>query len=431
MSEKPYRHVVTVYPLQDIHTHTIISLHGRGGNGKALRDHLLEFSGLEERLPTVKFIFPSARRRETAALDGKPFRQWFDMWSLDPNEKTDLQVEGLRDSAEYIRRLIDEEAKKLGEDGYSKIILWGSSQGCASGIFTLLGDWPNLSGAKKVGAFVGLSGWLPFEEKIHETFRDVLDSTAAQSDQAARSPHIKDSDSDEKAETKDPEASGAPETESLDSNDSSSAGSAHRDDEVARPPRNQGSRSDDERAGIKKDTEIGGASDAESFCSSDSPSIGSFQWDNVDPFIKTKAASKENEDPSPMPALNIIRAVLNLDKIPTDDPEKQRPSDFPHLGTPVFLGHGLKDSVIPASIGEKMKDVLSVGLGMDVTWKVYEGLGHIYRTRDEIQDVLSFLHDKVGLPDVGFQGCKTFETGDKAPETGELSDGGNKGVVPR
>jgi hypothetical protein len=35
---------------------------------------------------------------------------------------------------------------------------------------------------------------------------------------------------------------------------------------------------------------------------------------------------------------------------------------------------------------------------MDVIWKAYERLGHWYRVEDEIEDILNFLQDRVGLP---------------------------------
>lgn len=35
---------------------------------------------------------------------------------------------------------------------------------------------------------------------------------------------------------------------------------------------------------------------------------------------------------------------------------------------------------------------------MDVTRKVYRGLGHDFRTEDEIEDVLKLLHDNFNLP---------------------------------
>lgn len=35
---------------------------------------------------------------------------------------------------------------------------------------------------------------------------------------------------------------------------------------------------------------------------------------------------------------------------------------------------------------------------MDVTWKVYEGFGHWYKMPDEIDDIVRFLQEKVGVP---------------------------------
>lgn len=35
---------------------------------------------------------------------------------------------------------------------------------------------------------------------------------------------------------------------------------------------------------------------------------------------------------------------------------------------------------------------------MDVTWRAYSGFGHWYKVPDEIDDVVSFLKDKLGVP---------------------------------
>lgn len=44
------------------------------------------------------------------------------------------------------------------------------------------------------------------------------------------------------------------------------------------------------------------------------------------------------------------------------------------------------------------KTLASTGMGMDVTWRAYEGLGHSYRVEDEIQYILRFLQRHVELP---------------------------------
>jgi hypothetical protein len=46
-----------------------------------------------------------------------------------------------------------------------------------------------------------------------------------------------------------------------------------------------------------------------------------------------------------------------------------------------------------------MSHLLCAGLGMDVTWKPYKGLGRWYRVENEIEDILGFLWDPVDLPE--------------------------------
>ena len=167
MSRKSYPTPLVILPLIKEHTHTIILLHGRGSNAERFGHELLASANLQARLPTVKFVFPTARKRRSTVLKRIPIHQWYDNYSLeDPGQRTDLQVEGLCETAEFIRGLITEEARILGEETYSKIILWGLSQGCAAGIFTLLGGWADTSATHPLGAFIGMSGWLPFEQQL-------------------------------------------------------------------------------------------------------------------------------------------------------------------------------------------------------------------------------------------------------------------------
>ncbi|KXG51924.1 Phospholipase/carboxylesterase/thioesterase [Penicillium griseofulvum] len=179
MSRKPYPTPLVVPPQSEEHTHTIISLHGRGSNAKRFGHELLTSANLQHRLPTVKFVFPTARRRRSTVLKKIPIHQWYDNYSLeDPGQRTDLQVEGLCETAEIIRGLVTEEAQILGEN-HSKIILWGLSQGCAAGIFTLLGGWADICEAHSLGAFIGMSGWLPFEHQFREILRSDKDLVSA------------------------------------------------------------------------------------------------------------------------------------------------------------------------------------------------------------------------------------------------------------
>ncbi|KAF7122111.1 hypothetical protein CNMCM5793_000066 [Aspergillus hiratsukae] len=132
---KPYPAPLVIPPLKnDQHTHTIILLHGRGSNGERF-GHVFIATGIAKRLPTTKFIFPTARKRRSTVLKRIPINQWFDNYSLeDPNTRTELQIDGLQESSELLRRLVDEEAKLLSNDpafgdGYSRVVIGGLSQG--------------------------------------------------------------------------------------------------------------------------------------------------------------------------------------------------------------------------------------------------------------------------------------------------------------
>ncbi|KAH8789783.1 Alpha/Beta hydrolase protein [Hyaloscypha finlandica] len=87
--------------------------------------------------------------------------QWFDMWSVESHlEKNEIQIDGLRESVKEILDLIRTEAALISPD---RIILGGISQGCATAIHTLL------YGGIRLGGFIGLSSWLPFEPEIATT----------------------------------------------------------------------------------------------------------------------------------------------------------------------------------------------------------------------------------------------------------------------
>ena len=84
--------------------------------------------------------------------------EWFDIYSLkDPSQREYLQIEGLRDSINHLTDIIKAEARAVGHD---HILLLGISQGYATGILTLLAC------QQKLGAFVGISGWMPFRDQI-------------------------------------------------------------------------------------------------------------------------------------------------------------------------------------------------------------------------------------------------------------------------
>ncbi|PYH92261.1 hypothetical protein BO71DRAFT_485568 [Aspergillus ellipticus CBS 707.79] len=76
-------------------TRTLILLHGA------------ESTAIAQRLPTVRLVFPTARKRRSTVLHRIPIHQWFDNYSLDdPNTRAELQLDGLEESSRILRGCI-------------------------------------------------------------------------------------------------------------------------------------------------------------------------------------------------------------------------------------------------------------------------------------------------------------------------------------
>jgi predicted esterase len=90
------------------------------------------------------------------------------MYPLDqysPEHKGHVQLQGLRESAEYVHTLLEE---AVAEIGAKNVVLMGLSQGCAVGLISLL-----LWKGEKLGGFVGMCGWLPLRKHISQTLEEV------------------------------------------------------------------------------------------------------------------------------------------------------------------------------------------------------------------------------------------------------------------
>ncbi|KAK7536095.1 Alpha/Beta hydrolase protein [Phyllosticta citribraziliensis] len=144
------------------HSHTVIFLHGRDSTAPEFAVEFFESQAsddktLPEIFPSFKWVFPTSTLRNSARFSIE-MSQWFDMWSLeDPEEQKETQKAGLSESISSILIAIEDEASLIGTE---KIILGGISQGCATAIHALL------QGERKLGAFVGLCSWLPFQAEI-------------------------------------------------------------------------------------------------------------------------------------------------------------------------------------------------------------------------------------------------------------------------
>ena len=277
------------------HTHTFILLHGRGSNADDFSDELLKSrlssrKTLQKHFPTMKFVFPTAKKRRATMYQRIPINQWFDNYSLDdPSQRDELQIEGLCETAAFVRAIIENEAKSVG---YRNLILGGLSQGCAMGLHVLLSfEGEHEDKRASLGGFVGMSGWLPFRKDLDEILNPL--------------------DEDE---------------------------------------------------------------------------------DYEDPFLRDPDdATSVDQNPATR-AVNVVREIMDLAPLTSPTPSC--------ISTPVFLGHGTADEKIPVALGQQVVATLR-DLRMQVWWRAYEGLGHWYKAPEEIDDIVAFLSEKVGVCVVG------------------------------
>jgi len=163
------------------HTQTMLLLHGRGSDGKKFG---LEFlasktaagKSIQELFHGMKFVFPTAKKRRARWYKRAFVNQWFDNVPIDEQskgmsmEEVDWQLEGLAETAEFLKPLLDVEVMTLSS---KNVFIGGLSQGCAMGLHLLLSyefDKGEESGGY-LGGFVGMSGWLPFFDEIQDLIK--------------------------------------------------------------------------------------------------------------------------------------------------------------------------------------------------------------------------------------------------------------------
>ncbi|KAL8935695.1 MAG: hypothetical protein Q9211_004560 [Gyalolechia sp. 1 TL-2023] len=160
-----YPEPLSIPPLQE-HRQTFIILHGRGSNATVFGPALLgtqvsEMKNFQLSFPHAQFVFPTASKRRAQIYHRSMTNQWFDNWSLQtPNERTELQVEGLRETSAYIHSLLRTAIDRVGAEN---VVLGGLSQGCAAALVALL-TWDG----DPIAAGFGLCGWLPFRLQMED-----------------------------------------------------------------------------------------------------------------------------------------------------------------------------------------------------------------------------------------------------------------------
>ncbi|XP_002993590.2 acyl-protein thioesterase 1 [Selaginella moellendorffii] len=142
------------------HTHTVIFLHGGGSDGpqfwRAIRRRR---PSLFAKFPSFRWVFPSSGLLWSSSMEMER-KQWLDASPRDSSESAQ-EIPGLSSSVEYVLRLIEEEVQRLGGRA-DKLVLGGLSQGQATSLYALLRC------EHRLGAYVGMSGWLPLAHKLDQ-----------------------------------------------------------------------------------------------------------------------------------------------------------------------------------------------------------------------------------------------------------------------
>lgn len=135
--------------------HTVIWLHGLGADGNDFAPIVPELEKLG--VSPVRFLFPHAPMRPVTINGGMQMRAWYDITSLDFDQREQDSV-GTAESQALVETLITRELDR-GIDS-RQIYLAGFSQGGAIALHT------GLRHANPLAGIIALSTYLPFADRI-------------------------------------------------------------------------------------------------------------------------------------------------------------------------------------------------------------------------------------------------------------------------
>ena len=142
-----------VVEARNLHTMTVIMLHGIGDSGKGWASIADDVD-----LPQAKWIFPNAKARPLTATYGKLSTAWADMSLLSIGGPDDEQ--GTMETKDMIHRLIAEEVRR-GIPAH-RIFIGGFSQGGAMACVAALTHKQPLAGCFVLSGYITMHKTLPF-----------------------------------------------------------------------------------------------------------------------------------------------------------------------------------------------------------------------------------------------------------------------------
>ena len=113
------------------HENTLIFLHGLGDSAMGFLD---VFADQQLVPPTCRVVLPTAPRKPVSCNNGYVMNSWFDIFNL--NGKTpdtmeeiwkEYNQQDLKDSAELLLKMVDEEAAKFEDKDASRVFIGGFS----------------------------------------------------------------------------------------------------------------------------------------------------------------------------------------------------------------------------------------------------------------------------------------------------------------
>lgn len=239
------------------------------------------------------------------------------------------------------------------------------------------------------GAFVGMSGWLPFAYDLRSAVWGEGNDREEMEDRVLNIfDPIVETDDDPSARDIEKNTSNDPSSIDLDSHDDQLASNGEENafaegqrreeaeldsDEDDDDPFERGD--DDEHVTVRK----------------------SYHGDEK----YTRTDGGEDLRKQQLIAADFVRDIIDLPPLPffpllahdNNKEEKGNGDSRPkpsYVDCPCFLGHGTADKKVSVNLGEETRDVLA-RLGVRVTWKSYEGFGHWWKEPDEIDHLVEFL----------------------------------------
>jgi len=137
----------------------VVISHGLGDSAEGFRDVA---QMVATQMPHLKIVLPTAPTQPVTMNAGMAMPSWYDITGLD--ERSNENCKGIAASKQTLMDILDKEHSEK-ELPYKRMVLMGFSQGAALSLYTGM----QLSGEKKLGGIVIMSGYLPAKSQFSIT----------------------------------------------------------------------------------------------------------------------------------------------------------------------------------------------------------------------------------------------------------------------